>query len=81
MSVDRVWCRVDDGLINHESPFCGSKRFGICHMNSEGGVSHVGTLLKIEGHRQLPDGQITTFNRGVNIWCSSAAYQNDSMTA
>ena len=62
-----MWCRVEDGLINHESPFCGSKRFGISHMNSEGGVSHVGTLLKIEGHRQLPDGQITTFNRGKNI--------------
>ncbi|KAL3148884.1 hypothetical protein ABBQ32_001754 [Trebouxia sp. C0010 RCD-2024] len=56
---------VEDGLINHESPFCGSKRFGISHMNSEGRVSEVGTLLKIEGHRKLPDGQITTFNRGL----------------
>ncbi|DBB09509.1 hypothetical protein WJX82_002679 [Trebouxia sp. C0006] len=56
---------VEDGLINHESPFCGSKKFGISHVNSEGGVSQVGTLLKIEGHQQLPDGQITTFNRGL----------------
>lgn len=59
--------RVEDGLINHESPFCGSKRFGISHVNSEGGVSQVGTLLKIEGHRILPDGQITTFNRGNKV--------------
>ena len=75
MSISHVWHRVEDGLINQESPFRGSKRFGISHMNSEGGVSHVGTLLKIEGHRQLPDGQITTFNRGVNNLCSSAACQ------
>ena len=58
-------CRVEDGLINHESPFCGSKRFGISHVSSEGGVCQVGTLLKIEGHKRLPDGQITTFNRGL----------------
>ena len=64
-STGHLWCRVEDGLINHESPFCGSKRFGISHVNSQGHVSQVGTLLKIEGHRKLPDGQITTFNRGV----------------
>jgi len=38
-------------------------------VNSEGGVSQVGTLLKIEGHQQLPDGQITTFNRGMQLLC------------
>lgn len=57
---------VEDGLVNHESPFCGSKQFGITYVNSEGGICHVGTLLRIEGHKTLPDGQITTFNRGVD---------------
>lgn len=65
-SLSHLWCRVEDGLINHESPFCGSKRFGISHVSSEGGVCQIGTLLKIEGHRKLPDGQITIFSRGLN---------------
>lgn len=61
------FCRVEDGLVNHESPFCGSKQFGITYVNSEGAICHVGTLLRIEGHKTLPDGQITTFNRGTAV--------------
>ena len=74
-------CRVEDGLINHESPFCGSKKFGISHVNSEGGVSQVGTLLKIEGHQQLPDGQITTFNRGMQLLAQFCVQRMSSQLA
>lgn len=57
---------VEEGLVNRESPFCGSKQFGLNHVNSEGGVSQVGVLLSIEGHELQSDGRMITYNRGVS---------------
>ena len=56
--------RVEEGLINDQSPFCGSKKFGLNHVNNDGTVCQVGVLLRIEGHKLLGDGRMIIVNRG-----------------
>ena len=52
-------------MINEESPFYGSKKFGLNHVNNDGTVCQVGVLLRIEGHKLLRDGRMIVVNRGI----------------
>ncbi len=40
--------RVEEGLVQKESPFCGTKTFGMCFVDNEGRVASVGTVLEIQ---------------------------------
>jgi hypothetical protein len=39
--------RVEEGLVQQDSPFCGTKRFGMCYVDKEGRVASIGTILEI----------------------------------
>lgn len=44
------WLRttsIDDGLVQSDAPWCGSRRFGMCYVNKEGRMSTVGTVLEV----------------------------------
>lgn len=57
-------CRIEAGLVNDESPFRATRKFGISLVH-QSGLAEVGTLLKIEQHKKLPDGQIVIVSRGM----------------
>lgn len=38
---------IDDGLVQSDVPWCGSRRFGMCYVNKEGRMSTVGTVLEV----------------------------------
>lgn len=58
--------RIEEGLVNDESPFRATRQFGISLVH-QSGVSDIGTMLKIEQHKQLADGQIVIISRGVLV--------------
>jgi hypothetical protein len=39
--------RVEEGLVQQDSPFCGTKKFGMCYVDKEGRVASIGTILEI----------------------------------
>lgn len=56
---------VEEGLVSTDKPWCGSRRFGMVFYDSQqGGVSSVGTVLKIKRHVNLDDGRILVENVG-----------------
>ena len=50
---------VEGGLVQRESPFCGSKRFGACYYEGRGRLALVGTVVSITDFLHLPDGRIS----------------------
>lgn len=56
-------CRIEQGLVNDDSPFRATRQFGISLVH-QSGVSEIGTMLRIEQHKQLADGQIVIVSRG-----------------
>lgn len=49
---------LEEGLANESSPFLGSRKFGMCFVNSEGGLAATGTMLEIVHHDKLDDGRM-----------------------
>jgi len=49
---------IDEGLVNHELDYVGTKQFGLCYVDKEGNIASVGALLEIEQHQQLEDGRL-----------------------
>jgi Lon protease-like protein len=49
--------------VQDESPFKGTKRFGMCYVNSQG-LSKYGTVLEITSHLVQPDGRLSVLNKG-----------------
>lgn len=39
---------VEEGLVQEDSPFAGSKRFGMCYLDERGRLAAVGTTLEIQ---------------------------------
>ena len=62
--INRIACRLDDGLIQTEKPYCGSRKFGLSWVNTEGHLANVGTILEIERHMRLEDGRLAVNCRG-----------------
>jgi len=56
---------VDEGMVQKESKFCGTKRFGLLYVDPKGKISSVGCKLEIEHHKQLADGRMMVVSRGV----------------
>jgi len=56
---------LEEGLVDHDSPFCGSREFGMCFVGQNGGVCSIGTLLRIEEHVRLDDGRLQIVNKGL----------------
>ena len=56
---------VDEGLANTESPFVGTKQFGMCYVDKEGNIASVGSVLEIGEHQQLDDGRLYIQNTAV----------------
>eukprot|EP01025_Chloroclados_australasicus_P056838 TRINITY_DN706_c1_g1_i1.p1 TRINITY_DN706_c1_g1~~TRINITY_DN706_c1_g1_i1.p1 ORF type:complete len:309 (+),score=26.22 TRINITY_DN706_c1_g1_i1:41-928(+) len=55
---------IDELLVQEESPFKGSQKFGL-NFVSEKGLVEVGTTLEIQEHTTLDDGRLLVVNRGV----------------
>ncbi|KAI8466929.1 MAG: hypothetical protein J3K34DRAFT_524170 [Monoraphidium minutum] len=56
---------IEDGLVQAESPYAGTKRFGMCYVDGGSGkMATVGTLLDIQAHSFEPDGRILVVNKG-----------------
>ncbi|GFH32734.1 Lon N-terminal domain-containing protein, partial [Haematococcus lacustris] len=45
---------VDEGLVQKDSPFAGTKRFGMCFVDKEGRLASVGTTLEIMEFMHVP---------------------------
>ena len=49
---------LEDDLAQLDSPFLGSRKFGLCFTNQQGEVANTGGLLTIVNHEMQPDGQM-----------------------
>lgn len=55
---------LEEGLINEQSPFCGTRQFGLCWVSKDGAMAKIGTTLQIQSHLRHGDGRLTTDNKG-----------------
>ncbi|KAI8463336.1 MAG: PUA-like domain-containing protein [Monoraphidium minutum] len=57
---------VEEGLVQKDSPFAGTRRFGMCYSDGTSGrMASVGTTLEITAHTLEPDGRILVVNKGL----------------
>ena len=49
---------VEEGLVQRDSPFCGTKRFGMCLVTGQGSLEAVGTTLEIMEFGSAADGRL-----------------------
>lgn len=56
-------CRIVEDLVQEDSPFKGSKRFGMCLLTGDG-LSTYGTVLEVIHHKVLPDARLLTVSKG-----------------
>lgn len=52
-----------EDLVQEDSPFKGSKRFGMCLLTADG-LSTYGTVLEVIHHKVLPDARLLTVSKG-----------------
>jgi len=57
--------RVEEDLVNKESPFVGTREFGMCFIDNKGNMATTGSTLHIDEHEQLPDGRLLIVNKGI----------------
>lgn len=55
---------VDEGLVQKDSPFCGSREFGMCFVDQEGNLAAVGSTLRIQDMEPLEDGRLMVNSKG-----------------
>lgn len=56
---------IEEGLVNTEKPWCGSRRFGMAFYDPQSqGLASIGTLLEITDHANLEDGRLLVNNVG-----------------
>jgi ATP-dependent Lon protease len=55
---------VEQGLVQQESPYAGTREFGMCYASNDGKMAAVGTRLRIEQHLHEADGRIYITSRG-----------------
>lgn len=56
---------IEDGLVIKESPFAGTKRFGLCFYDDKGRLASVGTTLEIQEHVKDSEGRLFITNKGM----------------
>lgn len=54
---------LEEGLVDTESPYCGTREFGLCFVHQNGGLAAIGTLLHIEEHLRMEDGRMQVRSR------------------
>lgn len=55
---------LEDGLVNFDSPFCGTKRFGMNLVDGRGGLAATGCVLEISDFQRMDDGQMLIATKG-----------------
>ena len=55
---------IEEGLVSKESPWCGTKRFGMCYVDQEGRMASIGSTLEIMEFANVPDGRLFITNKG-----------------
>jgi len=56
---------VEEGLVQKDSPFCGTKKFGMCFVDNEGRLASIGTTLEIVDFAHVKqDGRLFVTNKG-----------------
>lgn len=58
-----VACRIEPELVQEDSPFKGTKRFGMCFVSNQG-LSKYGTVLEITKHVVQEDGRLLILTKG-----------------
>lgn len=56
---------VEEGLVDRESAFLGTRRFGLVFVTDQGQLAEYGSTLEIEQHRQIDGGRMLVVQRGV----------------
>lgn len=56
---------LEEGLINYESPFCGTRQFGLCWVSNDGSMAKIGTTLHIKEFSRFADGRMSVNNQGI----------------
>lgn len=56
---------VDEGLVQKESPFVGTRKFGMCFVTRDGRMASIGTTLEIQQHVTESDGRIYVTQKGI----------------
>jgi ATP-dependent Lon protease len=49
---------VDEGLVQKDSPFVGTRKFGMCFVTRDGRMASIGTTLEIQQHVTESDGRL-----------------------
>lgn len=49
---------IEDGLVQEDSPFAGSKRFGMCYLDEKGRLAAIGTTLEIQDYARESGGRM-----------------------
>lgn len=55
---------IEEGLVQTDAPWCGTKRFGMVFQDNEGRMATVGTTLEILEFADVPDGRLFVTNKG-----------------
>jgi len=55
---------IEEGLVQEDSDWCGTKRFGMCYVDQEGRMAAIGTTLEITDFDNVPDGRLLVNNKG-----------------
>ena len=55
---------IEEGLVSKESPWCGTKRFGMCYVDQEGRMASIDSTLEIMEFANVPDGRLFITNKG-----------------
>ena len=57
--------RIDEGLVQTDSPFLASKQFGITYVTGRGAVAEIGTLMEIVDFAPIgSEGRLFLNNKG-----------------
>lgn len=54
---------IEEGLVQTDSPFCGTRQFGMCYFQKDK-LSGIGTTLHIDEYVHLPDGRMVVTTKG-----------------
>ncbi|WIA15556.1 hypothetical protein OEZ86_004158 [Tetradesmus obliquus] len=57
--------KVEEGLVQEDSPFAGSRRFGMCFADDVGRISGIGTTLEIQDFLIESSGRMYVTNKGI----------------
>jgi Lon protease-like protein len=63
-----VFCRIARDLVQEDSPFRGTKRFGMCFVSNDG-LAALGTVLEIVKHAVFDDGRMLVLCKGRERFC------------